>query len=190
MGVVLGKLWHVLFRSSEQYKILIIGLNNAGKTTILYKLHLGEAIQTQPTIGSNVEEIKHNNVRFQAWDLGGQENLRPLWSSYFTQTAGVIFVVDSCDHENLTLAKMELYNVIISDLMKGVPLLVFANKQDAAGSMDAGTISLGLHLADIRDREWNIQGCCALDGTGLDDGMNWIAQKLVEKKKKITNVRT
>ena len=95
-------------------QITIVGLNNAGKTTILYKLcarvfwvgnavvvmperaaascccachrHLGEVVVTQPTIGSNVEEINHNNVKFQVWDLGGQENLRPSWSTYFTDT--------------------------------------------------------------------------------------------------------
>ena len=76
MGIALSKLWGVLF-SGKNYKVVIVGLDNAGKTTTLYKLHLGDVVVTQPTIGSNVEHISHRNVHFEAWDLGDQDTLRP-----------------------------------------------------------------------------------------------------------------
>mmetsp|Transcript_76807 Transcript_76807/g.120051 ORF Transcript_76807/g.120051 Transcript_76807/m.120051 type:complete len:108 (-) Transcript_76807:148-471(-) len=101
MGIVVSRLWRRLFGDGTQCKIVIVGLNNAGKTTILYKLHLGQVVLTQPTIGSNVEEVKHDNLCFQVWDLGGQENLRANWSMYFEETDAVIFVVDSNDQAQL-----------------------------------------------------------------------------------------
>ena len=72
MGLVLSSLWTTLFGGQREVKVVMVGLGNAGKTTVLYKLHLGEVVSTQPTIGSNVEEIKHGKVNFQCWDLGGQ----------------------------------------------------------------------------------------------------------------------
>ena len=70
-------------KSDKDFKIIIIGMNNAGKTTILYKLALDEVIITEATIGSNVEEVSHNNIKLQVWDLGGQESLRSAWDAYY-----------------------------------------------------------------------------------------------------------
>lgn len=84
-------------KSDQQYKIIIVGMNNAGKTTILYKLALNEVVVTEPTIGSNVEEVAHQNLKLQVWDLGGQENLRAAWDAYYKDTQAVIYVVDSAD---------------------------------------------------------------------------------------------
>ena len=75
MGFVFSKIFNKLFKSKQEFKIIIVGLHNAGKTTILYKLALGEVIVTSPTIGSNVEEVSKENVKLQVWDIGGQENL-------------------------------------------------------------------------------------------------------------------
>ncbi len=83
MGYFLSKLWKKIARKDQEFKIIIVGLHNAGKTTILYKLALGEVVVTQPTIGSNVEEVQHKNVKLQVWDLGGQENLRSSWDAYY-----------------------------------------------------------------------------------------------------------
>ena len=92
MGIALSKLWGVLF-SGKNYKVVIVGLDNAGKTTTLYKLHLGDVVVTQPTIGSNVEHISHRNVHFEAWDLGGQDTLRPSWQSYYLNAHAIILGV-------------------------------------------------------------------------------------------------
>jgi len=163
-------------------KIVILGLNNAGKTTILYRLHLGHVITTQPTIGSNVEEVTHNNINFQVWDLGGQDSLRALWGTYLCQTEAVIFVVDSNDQENLVVAKMELFNVLLHDSLKNKLLLLLANKQDIQGCRTAGQICEDLNLHAIKEHEWHLQGCCALSGEGLSAGLDWLAERILERK--------
>jgi len=178
MGIWVSRMWRGLFGSGAHCKVVIVGLNNAGKTTILYKLHLGQVVLTQPTIGSNVEEVKHENITFQVWDLGGQENLRANWTTYFEDTDAVIFVVDSNDQENMTLAKMELFNVVLQEDLKYACLLVLANKQDITGCRNAGEIAEDLSLHTIRTHEWQIQSCCALTGEGLQQGMEWIATRI------------
>merc|ERR1712126_464283 len=74
-------------------RILMVGLDAAGKTTILYKLKLGEIVTTIPTIGFNVETVEYKNISFTVWDVGGQDKIRPLWRHYFQNTDGLIFVV-------------------------------------------------------------------------------------------------
>lgn len=84
MGFLFSKIINFFTKSSNNFKIIILGLQNAGKTTILYRMSLGQLVSTQPTIGSNVEEISHNNIKFQAWDLGGQESMRSVWDAYYS----------------------------------------------------------------------------------------------------------
>merc|ERR1712118_189608 len=182
MGVWASRMWRRLSDDGTQCKIVIVGLNNSGKTTILYKLHLGQVVQTQPTIGSNVEEVKHDNLTFQVWDLGGQENLRANWSMYFEETDAVVFVVDSNDQENMVLAKMELFNVVLAEDLKYTCLLVLANKQDIQGARNAGEIASDLSLHTIRTHEWQIQSCCALTGEGLQEGLTWVASRVRSKR--------
>ena len=133
MGILLSKAWQALM-GSRDYKIVIIGLNNAGKTTILYSLHLGEVVVTQPTIGSNVEEVTHQNLNLVCWDLGGQESLRPDWGLYYEDTQAIIMVVDSADVERLPVVKEELFQMINHADLKGARVLVFANKQVCEGT--------------------------------------------------------
>lgn len=178
MGIWISKAWRQLFADDTECKIVIVGLNNAGKTTILYKLHLGQVVLTQPTIGSNVEEVKHDQITFQVWDLGGQENLRANWSTYFDETDAVIFVVDSNDQENVVLAKMELFNVVLHEELKYACLLVLANKQDILGARSAGDLAEDLSLHTIRTHEWHIQSCSALTGEGLQEGLSWVASRI------------
>ena len=100
MGYYLSKMWKRLINKGERdFKIIIVGLHNAGKTTILYKLALNEVVVTQPTIGSNVEEVTHQNVKLQVWDLGGQESLRAAWDAYYENAEAVIYVVDAAESD-------------------------------------------------------------------------------------------
>ncbi|KAB2596947.1 exportin-1-like [Pyrus ussuriensis x Pyrus communis] len=110
--------------------VVMLGLDAAGKTTILYKLHIGEVLSTVPTIGFNVEKIQYKNVMFTVWDVGGQEKLRPLWRHYFNNTDGLIYVVDSLDRERIGRAKAEFQAIISDPFMLSSVILVFANKQD------------------------------------------------------------
>lgn len=156
----------------------MVGLDNAGKTTTLYKLHLGEAISTQPTIGSNVEQVEFRNLTFEVWDLGGQASLRPSWASYYRSTDAVIVVLDSTDRARVRIAKAELQSILGHDDLKGAGILIFANKQDLRDAMSVEEMSTELSLTDIRSHAWHIQPCCALSGAGLLEGMEWIAQRV------------
>ncbi|VDO99370.1 unnamed protein product [Heligmosomoides polygyrus] len=110
-------------------RILMVGLDAAGKTTILYKLKLGEIVTTIPTIGFNVETVEYKNISFTVWDVGGQDKIRPLWRHYFQNTQGLIFVVDSNDRERIEESREELHKMLNEDELRDATLLVFANKQ-------------------------------------------------------------
>ncbi|URE01652.1 ADP-ribosylation factor [Musa troglodytarum] len=129
MGQAFRKLFDSIFGNKEM-RVVMLGLDAAGKTTILYKLHIGEVLSTVPTIGFNVEKVQYKNVMFTVWDVGGQEKLRPLWRHYFNNTDGLIYVVDSLDRERIVKAKAEFQAIINDPFMLNSVILVFANKQD------------------------------------------------------------
>jgi len=166
-----GLLW-----SKKEIRILILGLDNAGKTTLLYRLKIGEVVTTIPTIGFNVESVTYKNLNFNVWDLGGQTSIRPYWRCYYANTAAVIFVIDSTDIDRLGTASEELAAMLNEDELKDAALLVFANKQDQPGAKGAGEISEALKLGELRDRNWSIVACSAVDGSGVDEGMDWLVQ--------------
>eukprot|EP00761_Pharyngomonas_kirbyi_P014965 gb/GECH01014996.1/.p1 GENE.gb/GECH01014996.1/~~gb/GECH01014996.1/.p1 ORF type:complete len:180 (+),score=35.27 gb/GECH01014996.1/:1-540(+) len=177
MGVLFTKLFSKLF-GDTQVKIIIVGLDNAGKTTTLYKLHLGEVVATQPTIGSNVEEVNYKNIKFQVWDLGGQESLRPTWNLYFANTQALILMVDSTDRDRMGIVKEELFNILTKQDLNNTKILVMANKQDKKNAMSAPEISKLLNLSKIQGHDWHIQGTCALTGDGLHEGLDWLVTRL------------
>ncbi|RVE58398.1 hypothetical protein OJAV_G00208710 [Oryzias javanicus] len=120
MGILFTKLWRLF--NHQEHKVIIVGLDNAGKTTILYQFSMNEVVHTSPTIGSNVEEIVVNNTHFLMWDIGGQESLRSSWNTYYTNTEFVIVVVDSTDRERISVTKEELYRMLAhEDLRKAGP---------------------------------------------------------------------
>jgi ADP-ribosylation factor-like protein 5B len=110
MGFLFSKLWSLF--SNEEHKIIIIGLDNAGKTTILYQFLMNEVVHTSPTIGSNVEEVVWKNIHFLMWDIGGQDSLRSSWNTYYMNAKFVILVVDSTDRERLPIIKDELFRTL------------------------------------------------------------------------------
>ncbi|XP_060065304.1 ADP-ribosylation factor 2-like [Ylistrum balloti] len=177
MGNMFGKLFSSLFGKKEM-RILMVGLDAAGKTTILYKLKLGEIVTTIPTIGFNVETVEYKNISFTVWDVGGQDKIRPLWRHYFQNTQGLIFVVDSNDRERIGEAREELMRMIHEDELRDAVLLVFANKQDLPNAMAANNITENLGLSTLRNRNWYIQSTCATSGDGLYEGLDWLSNQL------------
>ncbi|KAG5851632.1 ADP-ribosylation factor-like protein 5A [Anguilla rostrata] len=176
MGILFTKLWRLF--NHQEHKVIIVGLDNAGKTTILYQFSMNEVVHTSPTIGSNVEEIVVNNTHFLMWDIGGQESLRSSWNTYYTNTEFVIVVVDSTDRERITLTREELYKMLAHEDLKKAGLLIFANKQDVRGCMSVAEISQSLQLTSVKDHQWHIQACCALTGEGLCQGLEWMMSRL------------
>ncbi|XP_059811701.1 ADP-ribosylation factor 1-like [Hypanus sabinus] len=164
--------------SKKEMRILMVGLDAAGKTTILYKLKLGEIVTTIPTIGFNVETVEYKNVSFTVWDVGGQDKIRPLWRHYFQNTQGLIFVVDSNDRERVSEAREELTRMLAEEELEDAVLLVLANKQDLPNAMTASEITDKLGLLQMHSRSWYIQATCATSGDGLCDGLEWLTNQL------------
>jgi ADP-ribosylation factor protein 1 len=177
MGLSVSRLLSGLFGKKEM-RILMVGLDAAGKTTILYKLKLGEIVTTIPTIGFNVETVEYKNISFTVWDVGGQDKIRPLWRHYFQNTQGIIFVVDSNDRERVSEAREELHRMLNEDELRDALLLVFANKQDLPNAMNASEITDKLGLHGLRSRTWYIQAACATSGDGLYEGLEWLSTNL------------
>lgn len=177
MGNVFAALFKGLFGKKEM-RILMVGLDAAGKTTILYKLKLGEIVTTIPTIGFNVETVEYKNISFTVWDVGGQDKIRPLWRHYFQNTQGLIFVVDSNDRERIGEAREELMRMLAEDELRDAVLLIFANKQDLPNAMNAAEITDKLGLHSLRNRNWYIQATCATSGDGLYEGLDWLSNQL------------
>jgi ADP-ribosylation factor protein 1 len=157
---------------------LMVGLDAAGKTTILYKLKLGEVVTTIPTIGFNVETVEYKNISFTVWDVGGQDKIRPLWRHYYQNTQGLIFVVDSNDRDRIDAAREELHKMINEDELRDAVILVFANKQDLPNAMSAAEVTDKLGLHSLRARNWFIQACRATTGDGLYEGLDWLSATL------------
>ena len=126
---MMSSMWRALAGSNREYRILMLGLDAAGKTTVLYKLKLGESLTTIPTVGFNVETVEYRNLKFTVWDVGGQTKLRPLWRHYYQGTDALLFVVDSNDANRFELARDELHRLLADDEMRFAKVLVFANKQ-------------------------------------------------------------
>ncbi|KAJ1762663.1 Arf GTPase arf1 [Coemansia sp. RSA 1822] len=177
MGISFSSLFQSLFGKKEM-RILMVGLDAAGKTTILYKLKLGEIVTTIPTIGFNVETVEYKNISFTVWDVGGQDKIRPLWRHYFQNTQGIIFVVDSNDRDRIPEARDELQRMLNEDELRDAILLVFANKQDLPNAMNNDEIVDSLNLGTIRNRQWYIQKTCATSGEGLYEGLEWLSENL------------
>ncbi|XP_030852524.1 E3 ubiquitin-protein ligase TRIM23 [Strongylocentrotus purpuratus] len=163
-----------------EMRVVVLGLDNAGKTTILFKLKQNEFIQTIRTIGFNVETVEYKNLNFTIWDVGGDTKLRPLWKHYYLNTQALIFVVDSTDGDRLDEAYDELAILMSEKQLRDALLLVFANKQDSPNAVNLDTISDRLCLNKLCcGRSWFIQPCDALSGAGLWDGLEWLSAQLV-----------
>lgn len=157
----------------------MLGLDAAGKTTLLYKLKLNEQVTTIPTIGFNVETVEYGNVSFTIWDVGGQDKIRSLWRHYFQNTDAVIFLVDSADTNRFDEARRVLHKVLESDeiIADAKACLVLANKQDMLKAKSSSLVTEKLGLCDIK-MKWRCQACSAVTGDGIYEGLDWVSTVL------------
>lgn len=164
-----------------QAQILLLGLDNAGKSTLLYKIKHNARVSTVPTIGFNVEmlEGKRNrkNIALTVWDVGGQRKMRENWKSFHQDAAAVVFVVDSSDTERMDEALTELENTLRSELLRGRPLILLANKQDVNGALTVTEITDRFDLGKVcSSRDWLVQPCSASTGFGVEEAFKKVAQ--------------
>ncbi|PMD24033.1 ADP-ribosylation factor family protein [Hyaloscypha hepaticicola] len=160
----------------KEMRILMLGLDNAGKTTIVKKI-MGEDINTvSPTLGFIIKTIDYDGYKLNIWDVGGQKTLRSYWRNYFEKTDALIWVVDATDRLRIDDCREELHGLLQEERLSGASLLVFANKTDVHGCMDEAEIQEGLKLNAIKTHKWHIIRCSAITGANLEEGLEWVVQ--------------
>jgi len=161
-------------------KIIILGLDAAGKTTLTSYLKRNEFSSPQPTVGQNIEVIRHRNWNLTAIDVAGQRHFRFLWDTHYTGVSGVIFVVDASDAFRFEEARaVMIEHLFENEHLKQAPILILANKQDLPGAVPAVTLiqALGLHI-DLSQHTFQIFGCSILHGNGIEESLDWLISRM------------
>ncbi|MEQ2232141.1 hypothetical protein ILYODFUR_008164 [Ilyodon furcidens] len=170
-----------LMSKQPQVQVLLLGLDNAGKSTLLYKLKHNVSVSTVPTIGFNVEMINarknRKNIAVTMWDVGGQGKMREHWHDYYQNTGAVVFVVDASDVGRMEEARSELEKTLRSDHLRGCPVILFANKQDVSGAMTVTEMKDRFNIRKMCvGRDWSVQPCSASTGFGVEEAFRRVVQ--------------
>lgn len=167
-----------LRRKPRNNNIIFLGLDNAGKTTIL-RILTGETIATAavPTQGFLIKTIKVGGVKLQVFDVGGQTHCRPYWRQYYSEAAGAVFVLDASNHSRLHEAYEAIDLLFEEDKLVKAPVLIFANKQDRMESVSPEEVIKHL-IPPKRECPWRVQGCSAVTGDGINEGMQWLLREM------------
>ncbi|KAK4534788.1 hypothetical protein CDCA_CDCA02G0813 [Cyanidium caldarium] len=167
------------YRPGQPIRILILGLDNAGATTLLYRLKMNKMIVTVPTLGAVEETIGWGGDEITFHDLGGTDKLRPLWPMYQEGMHGVIYVVDAADRASVSTSRQELRRFFrAATELHNAPLLVLANKQDVEGALSPEQVRRELALDDLSCRTAQVAACSAVTGRGLREGIDWIVREI------------
>ncbi|KAH7389849.1 ADP-ribosylation factor family-domain-containing protein [Pyrenochaeta sp. MPI-SDFR-AT-0127] len=180
----------------KEMRILMLGLDNAGKTTIVKKIMNEDVNSVSPTLGFIIKTIEYDGYKLNIWDVGGQKTLRTYWKNYFEKTDTLIWVVDATDRERMDDCGQELAGLLQEERLSGASLLVFKNKSDVAGAMTEDEVRRvgdmlragcranatnsnrvqGLQLDAIKTHHWTIMTCSAMTGLNLQQGLEWVVQ--------------
>ncbi|KAK3102097.1 hypothetical protein FSP39_008713 [Pinctada imbricata] len=158
--------------SCASFKIILVGADNAGKTTILYRLAIDELVSTTPTMGFNVETFVYRGVTITVWDMGGLPSIQKHWKDYYMDCQGIFFVVDSAARDKLQEADDVLNKILNEKTLLGIPMVVIANKNDISDSMSEKDIMDYFGLEEIRDRLCTIQSASSITGEGLNNALD------------------
>ncbi|XP_017670485.1 PREDICTED: ADP-ribosylation factor-like protein 11 [Lepidothrix coronata] len=165
MGKLISKGW-----KKRDAQVVMLGLNFAGKSTLLYKLKSGQAVETCPTVGFNVESLQTPcGISFTLWDVGGQDSLRASWPDYLEDINTLVFVIDSTDTARLSEAAAALEETLSHPSMAGIPVLLLANKQEVPGALAPSELGEMLQRGRLAGHRWMLQGCSAHTGQGLQE---------------------
>mmetsp|Transcript_7981 Transcript_7981/g.19006 ORF Transcript_7981/g.19006 Transcript_7981/m.19006 type:complete len:188 (-) Transcript_7981:30-593(-) len=172
----------------RECKILVVGLDNSGKTTLLNHLKpkKSSSYEVVPTVGFSVETFSKNGLSFTAFDMSGQGRYRSLWETYYGDVQAIIYVLDSTDKVRMCVAKDELEHMLGHKTIKDmrIPVLFFANKMDKPSALTPAECMEELGLSSITDKAWHIAASCATTGEGVEEGIDWLATHVgkVERK--------
>ncbi|KAF1824102.1 ARF/SAR superfamily [Dissoconium aciculare CBS 342.82] len=160
----------------KEMRILMLGLDNAGKTTIVKRIMNEDVNSVSPTLGFIIKTIDYEGYKLNIWDVGGQKTLRTYWKNYFEKTDTLIWVVDATDRDRIDDCRVELQGLLLQERLMGASLLVFKNKSDVSGCLDEDEIREGLQLDAITTHKWHILPCSAITGANLQEGLRWVVQ--------------
>lgn len=168
-------------RGSE-VRLLLLGLDNAGKTAVLKRIaNESDITNVTPTPGYSIKTVIHGSFKLNVWDLGGQKAIRGFWRNYYDDTDAIIYVIDSSDRRRIEETGVELQQILEEVKLAGVPILIYLNKTDLMFSLNAGEVTRGLNLHAIRDRQWQVVACSAKTGEGIQEGLEFIISEVSEK---------
>ncbi|KNE64184.1 small GTP-binding protein domain [Allomyces macrogynus ATCC 38327] len=182
MGQLLSGILSVFSGRKEETRVLMVGLDYAGKTTMLYRLKSGAVVTTIATIGFNVEVVQYGPVSFTVWDVGYQSQTLPLYRHYYEMTSAIMFIVDSTDVARIDEARNVMARVCGDNDLRDVAVLVFANKQDKPDALSADAVADRLEVGKLM-QPVHVQAASAVTGDGLEEGMAWLAAVLGEKER-------
>lgn len=170
--------WLLSFFYSTELELTLIGLQNSGKSTLLSVLAGGEFCEdTIPTVGFNMRKVVKGRVTMKCWDLGGQPRFRGMWERYCRNVTAIVFLVDSADQAKLDTASIELHSLVSKDTLKGIPLLVLANKNDLHGSLGVDDVIERLALGKVEGREVSCYSISVKESRNLDCVVEWLLRK-------------
>lgn len=178
--------------SSSKLRVVIAGLDSAGKTSVALKLqrgraHMGAATTTLPTIDFNVVQWKCRGTTFNVWDVGGQDSVRPLWRHHLVGADALVYVIDSSDRLRIRKAAEELHKLMLEQGMGRACLLIFANKIDLPHVLTQEQICHELQLDELGASDWLVQPSCAHNGAGLWQGLQWLASRTASLRRSKTS---
>eukprot|EP00948_MAST-09A_sp_MAST-9A-sp1_P001918 g1918.t1 len=176
MGLL--KLLQKLKKSDKEVRILVLGLDNAGKTTIMKKLSDEDPDNIMPTQGFNIKSLQMDSFKLSMWDIGGQKSIRPYWKNYYDNTDALVFVIDSADEARLEEAVTELNTLLNEELLSNVPVLVYANKQDLMSAMDSDEIMSSINSTCKTVTWMKCFACSAKTGEGIQDGLSELVKRV------------
>lgn len=170
-----------LKQKEKEVRVLLLGLDNAGKTTIIKKLMDEDIRKIEPTLGFAIHSLAWQEYQLNVWDVGGQKCLRSYWRNYFDSTDCLIWVVDSSNSARLNDCREELHKLIQEERLMGATLLILANKQDLPGSLPSEEIEKILNLSAITTHNWRIFPCSAVTGDNLTNAIDWITSDVTAR---------
>eukprot|EP01139_Manchomonas_bermudensis_P005071 Amastigsp_a174610_2034.p2 type:complete len:190 gc:universal Amastigsp_a174610_2034:592-23(-) len=168
----------------QEMELTLVGLNSAGKTTLVNIISSGEYREDMiPTVGFNMRKVQKGNVTIKLWDIGGQERFRATWERYCRGVSAIVFVVDAADHSTLDQAKAELHALLSKQQLAGIPLLVLGNKNDLPEALNTEELMDAMELRAIPDDR---EVCCfsisAKNSVNIDITLEWLVQHAAKKK--------
>mmetsp|Transcript_80461 Transcript_80461/g.211251 ORF Transcript_80461/g.211251 Transcript_80461/m.211251 type:complete len:185 (-) Transcript_80461:26-580(-) len=170
------------FGSKKKVRIVVVGLDNSGKTTVLNALKPKKAsLETVPTVGFATEEFQKHGINFCAFDMSGQSRYRNLWEHYYGDVEGIIVVIDATDKLRFVVVKDELLTILQDQRVaeKKIPILFLSNKMDLPTAASPKEVMDALELEKIADRPWHIASCDALKGDGVEEATKWLAEAML-----------